>query len=366
MSTFGYVVLAPSSNAVFQDAKKNDLLVYSGHQQTIYVGPSNATNYLRVSSNIVQVIGDLDFSGSLTQNGTPFVSGSGGGGGTLGISGSNLALSGGVSCGSLNISANVVGNVSGGSGGGSGSGSGSSGSGNATSLTLYNNSTTSSAITSNADLTGITVSLASSNAYMNVVAWNAAGTSNTELLRVSGTGALGIKTTEPLYDLDVNGTVRASTIQYTSLQQSSDRRIKQNITPFDPILAKSIISQLQVVSYELISDPTNKKIGLIAQQVQEICPEAVRSGPGFMPFAGDCSITNNVVVTTADIQIGDMLKINSGAVITIRSSSAEGFQFVSSSIIPSGDYTFTDKLVSDILSVDWNVISALQLCAAAT
>jgi hypothetical protein len=365
MSTFGYVVLAPSSNAVFQNAKKNDLLLYSGSQQTIYVGPSNATNYFRVSSNIVQVIGDLDFSGSLTQNGTPFVSGSGDGGGTLGISGSNLALSGGISCGSLNISANVVGNAGGGSSGGSGSNGGSS-SGNATSLTLYNNSTTSSAITSNVDSTGITVSLASSNAYMNVVAWNTAGTSNTELLRISGTGALGLKTTEPLYDLDVNGTVRASTIQYTSLQQSSDRRIKQNITPFDPILAKSIISQLQVVSYELISDPTNKKIGLIAQQVQEICPEAVRSGPGFMPFAGDCTISNNALATTADIQIGDMLKINSGAVITIRSSNAEGFQFVSSTIIPSEDYTFTDKLTSDILSVDWNVISALQLCAASS
>lgn len=79
----------------------------------------------------------------------------------------------------------------------------------------------------------------------------------------------GIKTETPSYPLDVNGTVRC-----TSLIQTSDKKFKRNIEQIDGEWALLIFQKLKFCFYDsTISN--SKEAGLIAQEVEKIIPEAV-------------------------------------------------------------------------------------------
>ena len=94
------------------------------------------------------------------------------------------------------------------------------------------------------------------------------GTSN-------ATGYVGINTKNPLYTLDVNGNVNA-----TSYNASSDYRIKENVMPLD---LQFNVDVLKPVSYVLKNDKDAKlQIGFIAHEVQEFYPFLVngnKDGP---------------------------------------------------------------------------------------
>jgi len=100
----------------------------------------------------------------------------------------------------------------------------------------------------------------------NSVAKIQAGTSGVNVLPLclnSGGGNVGIGTTSPSYNLDVNGSVRA-----TSYVTTSDYRIKENVQ----ILDKSYnVDNLRPITY---LNKYNKKqdIGLIAHELQEVFP----------------------------------------------------------------------------------------------
>ena len=83
----------------------------------------------------------------------------------------------------------------------------------------------------------------------------------------SGTnrGFIGINTTNPSYRLDVNGTLRA-----TSVTESSDRRLKENISP----LTTSNLQLITGFQYNLKSDGSFH-YGVIAQEVEKIFPHMV-------------------------------------------------------------------------------------------
>jgi len=82
---------------------------------------------------------------------------------------------------------------------------------------------------------------------------------------------LGIGMT-PSYPLDVSGTVRVS----TDIILTSDRRIKENIVKIDSALDK--VNSIRGVYYNLISTlSTARKIGFIAQEIEEILPEVVHT-----------------------------------------------------------------------------------------
>lgn len=67
----------------------------------------------------------------------------------------------------------------------------------------------------------------------------------------------------------VNGTIKAQ-----SFNATSDKRLKENIVKYSP--NKSILD-LPIYSYNFISDEKKtKKIGCLAQDLQEICPEIVK------------------------------------------------------------------------------------------
>ena len=64
-------------------------------------------------------------------------------------------------------------------------------------------------------------------------------------------------------------------IQATDFYAVSDRRIKKNFRPLRNALDK--IRQVKIHRYNLIADET-EGIGVIAQELQEIMPEAVAEG----------------------------------------------------------------------------------------
>jgi hypothetical protein len=82
-------------------------------------------------------------------------------------------------------------------------------------------------------------------------------------------GTLGIKTSNPSVELDVIGD-----IEYTgTITDVSDERLKENIVTVYNALDK--IRALNGVYFNMIDTPEKTEIGVIAQDVQKVLPEAV-------------------------------------------------------------------------------------------
>jgi hypothetical protein len=89
-------------------------------------------------------------------------------------------------------------------------------------------------------------------------------------IRDSSSGQVGIGTATPGYTLHVVGTIYAT----GDITAFSDQRFKQNIQPLDGALAK--ILQLSGYSYTREDYRAGEKqIGLLAQEVKAVYPEAV-------------------------------------------------------------------------------------------
>jgi hypothetical protein len=92
---------------------------------------------------------------------------------------------------------------------------------------------------------------------------------SSEKMRISAAGLVGIGTNNPLFPLDVIGTIRATTIIETSA-----RKYKTNIQPLEPQLNK--VLQLQPVTFDWKENKGERpSIGLIADDVIDIYPEFV-------------------------------------------------------------------------------------------
>lgn len=105
------------------------------------------------------------------------------------------------------------------------------------------------------------------------------GLSSTAIPAITITStSVGINNTTPnsAYALDITGTTRT-----TGTFQTSDRRIKTDITPLRDSLA--IIKNIIPVSYNNVSGVGGKNFGFIAQQVKEIVPDIVQQGNGVVP-----------------------------------------------------------------------------------
>ncbi len=86
----------------------------------------------------------------------------------------------------------------------------------------------------------------------------------------AGTGEVGIGTVSPSAMLHVVGD-----IVYTgTITDISDRRLKENIAPLEGALAK--LERLRGVYFNMSDTPDRRDVGLIAQDVQAVLPEAVR------------------------------------------------------------------------------------------
>ncbi len=113
------------------------------------------------------------------------------------------------------------------------------------------------------------------------------GTTYNDFLVVTPSGDVGIGTTNPSYKLHVNGSV-AGVGAYNNL---SDRRLKRNISSIDNPLESLL--QIHGVLYDWRRDefrdydfPSGQDMGVIAQDVQKVFPEAVsESDQGLLSVA---------------------------------------------------------------------------------
>ncbi len=115
------------------------------------------------------------------------------------------------------------------------------------------------------------------------------GSGSTTLMVLTASGYLGVGVTSPSANLHVNGRIRSnswtadgSVVAYKSAAgdlgvASSDRRLKKNITPVTNAL--DIVKKLSGIKYNNINEKDNdqKKLGLIAQDVMKVVPEAAFS-----------------------------------------------------------------------------------------
>jgi len=84
-------------------------------------------------------------------------------------------------------------------------------------------------------------------------------------------GSVGIGTTSPSYTLDVEGD-----IECTQLHETSDERLKEDIEEIDNALEK--INRLRGIYFRWKDPehyPEGRQVGMIAQDVEEVVPEAV-------------------------------------------------------------------------------------------
>lgn len=82
-------------------------------------------------------------------------------------------------------------------------------------------------------------------------------------------GNLAVRTNKPAYQLDVDGTIRAT----SDVIVTSDSRHKCELRVIDRPLER--VRALTGYTYSLRHDPTRRRTGLLAQQVANVLPEAV-------------------------------------------------------------------------------------------
>ena len=97
------------------------------------------------------------------------------------------------------------------------------------------------------------------------------GINDDEKMRIDPSGNVGIWTVNPTEKLEVNGNVKAASFLY-----SSDERLKKDITTLSGSLEK--ILNLRGIQFKWKNGDDNENIGFIAQEVEKVAPQVVRSG----------------------------------------------------------------------------------------
>jgi hypothetical protein len=104
--------------------------------------------------------------------------------------------------------------------------------------------------------------------FHTATATNKVATGTNERVTILSNGNVGIGTTNPTFNLDVNGTFRA-----TSITESSSIVLKENVRPIEDSL--SFIKKLNGVVYDRKDGSSKDEAGLIAEEVYKVLPNLV-------------------------------------------------------------------------------------------
>jgi predicted acyltransferase (DUF342 family) len=187
----------------------------------------------------------------------------------------------------------------------------------------------------------------------------------------------GVDTAVFYHSVYYNNVAFAGTVSATSFNATSDIRVKTNIQPILPKTALDQINQLEPKSYQFYDNDTTH-FGLIAQEAEQIIPEAVISdGSRMIPSIGEiCKLINGgktIVLdakTTKDM-VATKLEFDdiSGNKQSVGIESLEGDKYIhlKESIEPhlnNGDTVFVHgHEVQDFRSINYNTILAVSIAA---
>ena len=127
---------------------------------------------------------------------------------------------------------------------------------------------------------------------------------------VNGSGRIGINTTSPQYDLDVNGTIKSSNLEISSFANIADVSFSGNtISTSQPTLALGTADTV-VYQTRLTVDSINIENNVISTNITNENLELRPNGVGTVEIFADTNVYGNIVATgsiTADgnITIGD-------------------------------------------------------------
>jgi hypothetical protein len=147
------------------------------------------------------------------------------------------------------------------------------------------------------------VAVANSGTGNRVMTWSIPKARNT--INILG-GKIGVNK-NPEANFDINGVIRTN-----NLYTSSDQRIKTNILEYTP----DINLLPNVYEYKYIKDDITT-IGFIAQEIEKLYPNAIKTISDFVPDINkSVKINRNTfILENHNLQVNDKLKINDQEVV---------------------------------------------------
>lgn len=160
-----------------------------------------------------------------------------------------------------------------------------------------------------------------------------------------------------------DGTVYASTFFVTS-----DRRIKTKLSPTDSVKDLTTLMGIEVTDYQLkdtVSNGSAPQKKVIAQQVEEVYPQAVSSKKGVVPdIYQKAGVKEGWVELATNLKVGERVRLISSSGDSVEDVlEVRGDSFRTSLKTPIDQLFVYGREVADFRTVDYDAITMLNVSA---